>query len=340
VVQEVFSIKRNFMPLIHKLFQVFVTLALTAVAARAQQTAIIPITNTTNSNGAFVRGASNDGKRVVFESSNDYTGENKDGNNEIFVYDADLRKIIQITKTGNQSGTSGGGGGVVLQANNCPGGCEPASFTPTNAVPAISGDGTRIVFASSSGLLTDIPNPDGNVELYLATLPRGATVATMVALRDAGVPLPAFAFCLSPWTDLAATGVSSLTNARRDPMFYGDALKPIGQIYLHGASATDPLASPLYADLTGLPPLHAFVSNTEVLYDDAVGLIARAEQCGVEARLHIADRQPHVWPVFVGMIPEAPATIQEVVELIERKVKIKALGQVAGTFSSVEKISA
>lgn len=172
------------MPQIHKYFQVFITLALLTVTARAQQTAIIPITETISSNGAFVRGASNDGKRVVFESSNDYTGENKDGNNEIFVYDADLRKIIQITRTGSQAGTGGGNGGAVLQATNCPGGCEPASFTPTNAVSAISGDGTRIVFASSSGLLTDIPNPDGNVELYLATLPRGATVATMQRLTE------------------------------------------------------------------------------------------------------------------------------------------------------------
>jgi uncharacterized protein (TIGR03437 family) len=168
----------------HRYFYLFVVLFLSAQTIHAQQTAIIPITETTNSNGAFVRGASNDGKRIVFESSNDFTGENKDGNNEIFVYDADLRQIIQITRTGSQAGTGGGSGGAVLQASNCPGGCEPASFTPTNAVPAISGDGTRIVFASSSGLLTDIPNPDGNVELYLATLPRGATVATMLRLTE------------------------------------------------------------------------------------------------------------------------------------------------------------
>jgi hypothetical protein len=69
-------------------------------------------------------------------------------------------------------------------------------------------------------------------------------------------------------------------------------------------------------------------------------LIARAEEYGVEARLHIGDRQPHVWPIFVGMIPEAPATIREVVELIERKVKLKSLGQVANTFSGAERISA
>jgi uncharacterized protein (TIGR03437 family) len=157
--------------------------------ALAQQTSIIPITDTSNSNGAFVRGASNDGKRIVFESTNDYTGENKDGNNEIFVYDADLRKIIQITRTGNQSVSGGSGGGVTLsgkrsQSNKCPGSCEPGQFTATNAVPSISGDGTRIVFASSSGLLTDVPNADGNAEIYLATLPRGATSVTIERITE------------------------------------------------------------------------------------------------------------------------------------------------------------
>jgi len=171
---------------------VFVLSAGAFYHAAAQQTSIIPITGTANSNGAFVRSASNDGKRIVFESKNDYTGENKDGNNEIFVYDADLRKIIQITRTGSQSGSGGSansGGGVVLngrspQSNNCPGGCEPTQFTATNAVPAVSGDGTRIVFASSSGLLTGVANADGNGEIYLATLPRGATSATIERITE------------------------------------------------------------------------------------------------------------------------------------------------------------
>lgn len=166
------------------LFSLLSYFVITGTTVLAQQTSIIPITDTTNSNGAFVRGASNDGQRLVFESSNDYTGENKDGNNEIFVYDAELRRIIQITKTGSQAGSGGAGGGQKLNGRNCPGGCEPASFTPTNAVPTISGDGTRVVFASSSGLLTATPNIDGNVEIYLATLPRGATVATLERLTE------------------------------------------------------------------------------------------------------------------------------------------------------------
>jgi uncharacterized protein (TIGR03437 family) len=151
--------------------------------ALAQQTSIIPITDTTNSNGAFVRGASNDGKRIVFESSNDYTGENTDGNNEIFVYDAALRKIIQITRTGTQS-ASGSSGGATLSSRKCPGSCPPGQAAAVNAVPAISGDGTRIVFASTSGLLTEVSNADGNGEIYLATLPLGATAATIQRITE------------------------------------------------------------------------------------------------------------------------------------------------------------
>ncbi len=152
----------------------------------AQQTSIIPVTDTASSNGAFVRGASNDGRRIVFESTNDYTGENKDGNNEIFVYDADLRKIIQITRTGTEAGS---GSGPVLagkspQGSKCPGGCEPTGSTATNSVPAISGDGTRIVFASTSSTLTQTPNADGNSEIYLAKLPRGATAAVIERITE------------------------------------------------------------------------------------------------------------------------------------------------------------
>ena len=168
------------------IFALFVIIqAGTASQALAQQTSIIPITGTTNSNGAFVRGASNDGKRIVFESSNDYTGENIDGNNEIFVYDTDLRKIIQITKTGSTIHVQvAATGGQTLSGRNCPGGCPPGQSSTVNAVPAISGDGTRIVFASTSGQLTDVSNADGNAEIYLATLPRGATAATIQRITE------------------------------------------------------------------------------------------------------------------------------------------------------------
>ena len=134
------------------------------------QIAIIPVTELVNSNGATIRSASYDGKRIVFESNNNYTGENADANFEIFVFDVDSRKFIQITKTENLK--------------------DPADATKTTLVvssnaPNISGDGTKIVF-SSNAKLTAAANDDGNQEIFLASLPRGSETATFTRITDTG----------------------------------------------------------------------------------------------------------------------------------------------------------
>jgi uncharacterized protein (TIGR03437 family) len=137
--------------------------------AQSDEVSIIQITNLLGAPGSFARGMSDDGKRIVFESTNNFAGNNPDFNNEIFVYDADLRTIIQITNTKN-----------VL---------DPADATKillnvSNHAPAISGDGRRIVFSSNSGALTGTTNDDGNQEIYLATLPRNSTTVSFVRLTD------------------------------------------------------------------------------------------------------------------------------------------------------------
>ena len=144
----------------------------------------------------------------------------------------------------------------------------------------------------------------------------GLTIATLIKLRDLGMPLPALGFCFSPWADMTASGDSYRTNHKNDPMFYGDSTKLLAPIYLGDAAPSDPLASPVFADLTGLPPLYVYAGSTEVLLDDARKLVARAHECGVSAELHIADRQPHVWPIMVGILPEAKQTIRQVVTQI------------------------
>jgi len=145
----------------------------TQALAQSDETSIIPITKLLNSSGALVRGVSDDGKRIVFESTSDYTGGNPDFNREVFVYDADSRTIIQITSTKN----------VPEDPNDATKGVH---INVSNNAPAISGDGTRIVFSSNAGdQLTDTsPNPDGNQEIYLAILPRGATTATFLRITD------------------------------------------------------------------------------------------------------------------------------------------------------------
>jgi epsilon-lactone hydrolase len=145
----------------------------------------------------------------------------------------------------------------------------------------------------------------------------GLTVATLIALRDAGERLPRAAFVISPWADLACAGRSLDANDERDPMFYGAGVRWMAPVYLGGASPRDPLASPIYADLSKLPPLLIHVSDNEVLLDDSTRLADRAKQCGVNVDLRVWNDLPHAWPVFVAFrMPESFQALGEIVEFI------------------------
>jgi epsilon-lactone hydrolase len=145
----------------------------------------------------------------------------------------------------------------------------------------------------------------------------GLTVATLIALRDAGEQLPRAAFVISPWTDLACAGRSLDANDERDPMFYGAGVRCMAPVYLGGASPRDPLASPIYADLSKLPPLLIHVSDNEVLLDDSTRLADRAKQCGVNVDLRVWNDLPHAWPVFVAFrMPESFQALGEIVEFM------------------------
>jgi epsilon-lactone hydrolase len=151
----------------------------------------------------------------------------------------------------------------------------------------------------------------------------GLTMATLVALRDAGERLPRAAFLISPWADMACAGLSLEANDRRDSMFYGAGVRYMAPVYLGGASPRDPLASPVYADLSNLPPTLIHVSDTEVLLDDSTRLSDRAKQCGVDVKLRVWNNLPHAWPVMVAFrMPESFQALGEIAEFIRT-----ALGQ-------------
>jgi acetyl esterase/lipase len=146
----------------------------------------------------------------------------------------------------------------------------------------------------------------------------GLTLATLVALRDAGERLPGAAFLISPWTDMACAGLSLDANDSRDPMFYGAGVRYMAPVYLGGASPRDPLASPIYADLSDLPPMLIHVSDTEVLLDDSTRLSDRAKQCGVKVDLRVWNDLPHAWPVFTAFgMPESVRALGEIAEFIQ-----------------------
>jgi acetyl esterase/lipase len=113
----------------------------------------------------------------------------------------------------------------------------------------------------------------------------GLTVALLVSARDAGMPLPACAWCSSPWVDLAVTGSSMMAKAAVDPMIEKPYLLELAKSYLDGANPLAPLASPLYADLRGLPPMLIQVGSAETLLDDAVRLAGAAGAADVRVRL-------------------------------------------------------
>ena len=148
----------------------------------------------------------------------------------------------------------------------------------------------------------------------------GLALATLLSLRDAGDPLPAAAVLFSPWTDLAATGASLRTNDKRDPMFWGETVAKSARIYLGETPPTNPLASPLYADLKGLPPLFIQASDSEVLLDDSTRLAERATRAGVAVSFRAWRKLPHVWQFFTPFLPEARQALAETADFIKRAV--------------------
>lgn len=130
----------------------------------------------------------------------------------------------------------------------------------------------------------------------------GLAVATLVALREAGLPLPAAGFCLSPWADLEHAGSAAFPTAAEDLLVQPEALAATAACYLAGACPRAPLASPIHADLAGLPALLIQVGAAESLLDDAVRLAGRAGAAGVRVTLEIWPEMVHVWHYFAPLL--------------------------------------
>ncbi|MFN8023582.1 MAG: alpha/beta hydrolase [Acidimicrobiales bacterium] len=150
----------------------------------------------------------------------------------------------------------------------------------------------------------------------------GLTLATLVAARDAGVPQPACAVPLSPWTDLEGTGESMDTKADDDLIVGRDGLKIMGDLFLAGGDARDPLAAPLYADLRGLAPVYVQVGGDETLLDDSTRFVARAAAAGVDVRLDVFPEMQHVFQSGLGMFPEADDAVARIGQYLRSKLAI------------------
>jgi acetyl esterase/lipase len=148
----------------------------------------------------------------------------------------------------------------------------------------------------------------------------GLAAATLLAIRHAGLPLPAGAVAISPWADLACTGDTFAPLAAVDLTVTRDGLQRMAADYLRGADPRDPLASPVYGDFAGLPPLLILVGGHEGLLDDAVRLARQAALGGVDVTLRIWAGMQHVFPIYAGFLPEADAAVAMIGRWIEARL--------------------
>jgi len=149
----------------------------------------------------------------------------------------------------------------------------------------------------------------------------GLTVSAATALRDGSSQLPGGLVCLSPWTDLTLSGESMTACAKSDPLIGRASSAFHAGLYLGQQDPASPLASPVFADLHGLPPMLIQVGEYETLRSDAERLAANARQAEVPARLEVWEGMWHVWQMFAGLMPEAQRAIQVAGKFIQERME-------------------
>jgi epsilon-lactone hydrolase len=147
----------------------------------------------------------------------------------------------------------------------------------------------------------------------------GLAVALLVATRDAGEALPAAATLMSPTVDLTNSGASMTERVDQDPFSTPALLRQLASDYLAGADPKTPLASPLFASLSGLPPLLILVGTADLLLSDSERLAAAATEAGVDVTLEVGEGLPHVYPIMLGT-PEAAEATEQVGKFLRARV--------------------
>lgn len=179
------------------------------------------------------------------------------------------------------------------------------ALAPENPFPAAVKDGVK-----AYRWLLDKGHAPERIAIAGDSAGGGLTMATLLAARAEGLPMPAAAALISPWTDLTCATESYVSKAEADPMITPENIRETAATYLAGANARDPLASPNLADLAGLPPLFIQVGTDEVLLDDSRNLAKRAREAGCDVDLEVSDGMIHVWHAFYQMLPEGEEAIE------------------------------
>jgi acetyl esterase/lipase len=149
-------------------------------------------------------------------------------------------------------------------------------------------------------------------------------MAAALALRDRAEAQPAAVVCFSPWVDLTQTA-GSYDTVTDDPMVSREGLQQMADAYVGNHDPSEPMISPLFAPLAGLPPLRIDVGSVEVLLDDSTSLAERARAAGVDVTLEVWPEMIHVFQAFPAeLVPEAMASIQAAGEFLARHLAQEA----------------
>jgi len=140
----------------------------------------------------------------------------------------------------------------------------------------------------------------------------GLTVATMLQLRHDGVPLPRAAVLLSPFLDMTASGESMQTRAAQDPWFIPDNIAVVVGHYCPDEELRNPLLSPVFANVAGLPPTLIHVGDDEILLSDSIRFADKLESAGIYVQLEVFPELWHVFQLFVGAMPESRVAIEKI----------------------------
>ncbi|MGV9171413.1 MAG: alpha/beta hydrolase [Promethearchaeia archaeon] len=148
----------------------------------------------------------------------------------------------------------------------------------------------------------------------------GFTLSVLIKARDEGLPLPAAAICISPATDLAGTGDTYESKAKLDPFLSPELVIFMRETYLQNTDPKNPLASPLFANLHGLPPIYIQVGTAEILFDDSKRIAKKLESADIEVELDIWEDMIHVFAAFAAIAPEGKKAIENIAQFIKKHI--------------------
>jgi len=152
----------------------------------------------------------------------------------------------------------------------------------------------------------------------------GLSAATLLALRHAGVPMPAAAVLLSPFLDVTGSGESATTRADRDPWFNIADLQVVARYYCPDESEwRNPLVSPVFANVAGLPPMLIQVGDEEILLSDSTRFAEKLKAAGIDVELEIWPHMWHVFQMFLGKMPEAGVAVRKIGSYIQERFSLQ-----------------